>query len=365
MTLLFFDGFETYGSAATIADGMEDVYNAYSPSTPTVTIVASARITDGSAMRIVGPGLATDLLTARGPQLHLAGFSSEDDWVFGAAFRAPSGLGASGSIRSLFEIVDSDDFSMSMLRVDHLGNLTLERRDTINTTQTIDTAALAFTGTDWNFVEFKVNFHSSVGTYDVRVDEVSVMSGTAPTTASGEIRPSHLRFGHIENQPLDVDDLYILDDTGTINNDFLGNIRVQRLLPNGATGTTDFSRDAGTANWSQVNELSETGDTGYVESTTAGNRDLYEYEDLPVSNEGIFGVIAKPVLRKSDAGSRTYKLLVSRDPGSGAVEDETATLYPSGTFVRQAKIWETDPATGDLWTIPGVNRAQFGVEIVS
>ena len=362
MTLLFFDGFETYGATATGADGMEDVYNLHSTSTPTVTIIASARIADGSAIRIDGIGPNADLTPALGPQLHLTGFSSEDDWVFGAAFRAPGGLALSPRIRPLFEIRDSDSDSMVELRVDYAGDLTLDRHDTINSTQTINTAVGAFTGTDWNYVELKVKFHSSAGSYDVRVNEVSVMSGTgAKTSASSETRPSHLRFGHIEGQFLDVDDFYVLDDTGTINNDFLGNVRVQRLLPDGLTATEDFTPSTGTTNWDLVNELTESGDTGYVESNTVGDRDLYEYENLPLATDTIFAVIAKPVVRKSDAGSRTYKLLCS----SGIFEAEIGTLYPAGTYVRQAKIFETDPATGNLWEEAGINSAKFGVEIVS
>jgi len=364
LTLLFFDGFETYDAAATQAVGMGDVYDLHDDGTGSlVTIIASTRITDGQAMRINFSLLGdTGVNIARGPQLPLTAFSSADEWVFGVAMRATGGLGTSASVRPIFELLDSDSNRIISLRVHDNGDLTLDRISTNLTLATLDTATTAITGTDWNYVEMKVKLSASSGTYEVRVNEVNVMSGaTTSTTSTGATRPSHLRFGHILNQPLDFDDLYILDTTGSLNTDFLGDIRVQRLRPNAVGDVNQFTLFGGATNWESVDELGEDDDTTYVESKTVAQRDLYNYENLPTSVTGIFGVIAKPVLRKSDAGSRTYKLIVS----SNSFEDETATLYPAGSYVRQAQIFETDPNTGALWEEAGVNNAQFGVEIVS
>ena len=126
MTLLFFDGFETYGTLATLADGMEDVYDTLSEIPVTaVSIITSDRILNGQAIRLENVTQNTTLSFAKGPQLAIAGLSSQDDWVFGAAFRAPGGLGASGKIRPLFEILDSESARMVELRVDDAGNLTV------------------------------------------------------------------------------------------------------------------------------------------------------------------------------------------------------------------------------------------------
>jgi len=364
VTLLFFDGFETYDSAATIADGLGDVYDLHDLANGTdVTIAASDRITSGQAMRvnIVNTGDASGF-SALGPQLHLAGLSSQDDWVFGVALKAASGLGDSSHVRPVFELLDSDAMRIISLRVNGDGDLTVDRINATNQVTTLDTAAGAISGAGWNYIEFKIKISDSVGTWDVRVNESSVMSGgPANTDQTGAGRPSHVRFGHVRSTDLDYDDLYILDDQGAVNNDFLGDVRVQRLKPNGAGDSSDLTRNTGSTNWEAVDEDGEDGDTSYVESATATERDLYNYEPLAGLVGSVFGVIAKPVLKKSDAGSRTAKLLCS----SGGSEDESGTIYPAGSYVRQAKIFETDPNTSGLWLVDAVNSAQFGIEIVS
>lgn len=365
MTLLFFDGFETYGPAATLLVGMNDVYGIYdngNAGRATGTIITSDRVGGGQALRIANGNNNAANLKGEGPQLALAGLSSEDDWVFGAAFRVVTTLGAANNSRPLFEFYDSDADRMAALRMDQDGTLTVVRHDTINSTQVLATASNAFTVDEWNFVELKIKFSITAGSFEVRVNGVSVASGSSVrTTSTSEERPSQLRFGTINGSTLDVDDFYVLNDQGTINNDFLGDIRVQRLRPNGVGSNEEFSRNSGTSNWGQLNETSEDDETTYVESNRLLFRDLYHYEDLPAAVDGIFGVIAKPVLRKNDAGTRTYVLMCSSD----GVLGRTETLYPAGSYVRQAKIFETDPATGTFWTETSINSAQFGVEITS
>jgi len=366
LTLLFFDGFETYASTDTMATGLDDVYDLESRVTSTeVSVATSDRITGGQCMKVsIQNSSDDDDYPTIGPQLALSSFSSHNEWVFGVALKIDDLTTAYDSMRPIFELYDSDSLRIVTLMYTDDGDLTVNRiTNGTNVNTVLDTALGAITAGDWQYVEWKIKIDDVLGSWEVRVDEVTVMSGNADTDAIGGVtRPSQLRFGHINAQNVYYDDLYILDTLGTINKDFLGDIRVQRLRPNGATATTNFSTLVGAAtNWEAINELGEDDDTSYIESNTVANRDLYEYEDLPSAPDTIYGVIAKPVLRKSDAGSRTYKLICS----SGISEDETGTLYPGSTFVRQAQIFETDPFTGVFWTEAGVNNAKFGVEIVS
>lgn len=233
MTLLFFDGFETYDASATIGDGLGDVYDVTDDvGDGEVLIVASDRITGGQAMR-VNVALSSDTggTKASGPQLPLAGMSGEDDWVFGVAMKAASGLGVSPTVRPVFELTDSDAYRIISLRVNYDGDLTVDRIDSGSTVTTLDTAAGAISGVGWNYIEFKVKISDSVGTWDVQVNGVSVMSGgPGNTDETGAGRPCHLRFGHAGGLALDFDDLYILDDQGSVNNDFLGDVLVHACV---------------------------------------------------------------------------------------------------------------------------------------
>ena len=361
MALLFFDGFETYASTATMTSGLEDVYDLHDGvGTSEVSIVPSSRITGGQAMQVsTSNSFDSGGNPAQGPQIPLSGLGSTDTWIFGVAVKV-SGLGVAGSVRPIFELLDSEGVPTVALRLNVDGDLTVDRVNSFSTVITLDTAAAVITDTAWHYLEWKVKINNVTGTWNVHLDEVEIMDGSGNTDQQNAQRAVHLRFGHISTKTITYDDLYILDTTGTINNDYLGDVLVQRLRPDGPV-TSQFTLFGGATNWESVNELGEDDDTTYVESNAVAQRDLYTYEDLPTATSGIFGVVAKPVLRKSDIGSRTYKLFCS----SSAFEDETATLYPANSYVRQAKIFETDPATGDLWTDGGVNRAQFGVEIVS
>jgi hypothetical protein len=82
--------------------------------------------------------------------------------------------------------------------------------------------------------------------------------------------------------------------------------------------------------------------------------DLYHFENVSSDDmEAILAVIARPVLRKTDAGSRTGKLLVR----SGATTDGTAAFPPSLTYLRRDDVWDTDPDTSAAW---GRERIQRG-----
>lgn len=366
MSLLFFDGFETYGLGEDLLTDI-DVYDFAQEGTGTLmTIETSDRITDGQLIQLnMSPTPSpVDLATAYGPQLPLARLSSQDDWVFGIALRIPGGGLSATQYIPVFELNDSDNKHMISLRLRGNGDLRLDLLNIPFGTVNVATAVGAVTDvTVWNYLEFKVKLHGSAGSYDVRLNEASVMSGSgAKTSNSGATRPSQLRLGHSSSGPTWWDDLYILDDQGSVNNDFLGDVFVQGPRPNGVGDSSQFDPSAAVDNFTLVNEDAADGDASYVESNTATERDLYQYEDLvDASGATIFGVIAKPVLRKSDGGSRTYKLLAKH----GVAEDESPTRHPATDYVRQAYVFETNPTTGSLWTETEYNAAQFGLEIVA
>jgi hypothetical protein len=66
------------------------------------------------------------------------------------------------------------------------------------------------------------------------------------------------------------DDFYICDGTGTVNNSFLGDVRVMIALPNGNGRINSWIRTGGTSsgNYTAVNDNPPDGDTSYVSSST-------------------------------------------------------------------------------------------------
>lgn len=362
MSLKFFDGFETYDLNASVYPGLE-IIDAWSMddesdmSGSLIDIKSSDRITGGQLLNIVHGSASNDTTTTRTMHLPLRGFLAGGDTVIiGAAIRCPDGLNNSSEYTHLFDFAPA-----CTIRLRGNGDLRLDRNIGLTSTANVAVAVGAIaTPTDWNYIEAKITF-SSTGSYDIRVNGVTVMSGTGNTDQTSQGTTNLVQFGHVQNKRLQYDDFYICDDSGTVNNNFLGEVYVQKVRPNAAGDDADFTPSSGD-NYAAVDEDTIDDDSTYVESRTANEKDLYHYENLDSGVVGtIFGVIAKPVLKKTDGGARTYRLLAK----SGSTETNSGTRYPSVSYVRQGYIWETDPDTSAQWTVSGFNAAQFGLQVVA
>jgi hypothetical protein len=383
MTLLYFDGFETYKPSGNVFEDAQDVYNIGGVITDAsaTTFASSDRIVDGQLLQFNSGSVAdNDVSFHRSLYVPLAGLASGSTWIVGQAFRAPGGY-SSGYYR-VFDWRDLHNVNLMTLRVDgSTGDMQLcwehppsPATDILYT----DTTSLPDDNA-WHYIEMNVTFgNGSAGSVEVHVDGATAFGGAKTgidTSYSNETRPGHLRLGHMTNKVTQIDDFYICDDQGSVNNDFLsgimtgGTVFVQRVRPNGATADEDFTDfPVAGSNYLDVAEDTEDGDVSYVESKTVGHKDLYEYENVDAFTVGdSYGVIAKPVMKKTTGGSRTYQLLCK----SNVTEENSGTRYPPsvGSYVRQTYIWETDPdaalPANTPWTATTFNAAQFGLEIVS
>lgn len=370
MTLLYTQGFEGYNLAAT-QTALEKDFN-YQRLVPAskVTLVAGrngnglAASHDGSPVGGAQNGLWGHLLP-------VSGLSSQDDWIVGFAFyndypwwEAPG----SNARSPLLQFADSDgDVMLSIYPA--AGTLNVRSGGTSGGTK-LGFADALMTTKVWHYLECKVNFNSTTGSVVLRLNEEEVLSlsnvNTA-TTTSGDLRPSMIAFGGgLRYNDFWVDDIYICDDQGSVNNDFLGDIRIERLSPDGNGNSSDFlGSDAdSTDNYLLVDDVSAgyvvtDNDTTYVSSSTVGEKDTYTFANSSESPASIAAVSIKTWMRKSDAGSRNF-VHVAR---SVTTEDSSAVLYPSVDYRYMESIFPNDPATSAPWLIAGVNAAEFGYEV--
>ena len=117
-----------------------------------------------------------------------------------------------------------------------------------------------------------------------------------------------------------LDDLYVLDGSGSRNNVWPGDMSVRTLPVTGAGSSTQWMASPSGSNWDAVEEFGGAG-TDFVYTSTVGNADLYACADLPGS--GIYGVSAVQIsgnASKSDSGAMSLALL-SR---ANSVTTETA-----------------------------------------
>ncbi len=189
-----------------------------------------------------------------------------------------------------------------------------------------------------------------------------------PGSGNGITESANSWFSHVKvggganggNATVYLDDFYYCDDTGTTNNDFLGDVRVYTLWPEDVGASSDFTRNGGTVdgNYTAVDELAPDDDTSFVDTDVPGSEDFYEMEDL--SGQDIFAVAVTSCARAADdsAGSIQNQILSNSVTGSAP----TRALSSTYTFVQD--IFETNPDTLDQWTAAEVNDAQAGIKFV-
>lgn len=241
---------------------------------------------------------------------------------------------------------------MARLKVATGGNLALYRSDT-DAQVAITPGAVWTTGNVWRFVELK--YVVSTGVCEVRIDGVVVLSGTVPTATSiaSIIFPNQANGTYIN-----IDDIYVLDATGTANNTYLGDVRVQTLLPSAEGTNLGMTPDTGTVHYSRVNEAAPD-TTSYVSTASAGVKDSYRYQQLAANTSSVYGVAVTSYASKDApvaAGIATLVRLGSTD----YVNAQTQSL--SASWVAGTDLYQVRPNDSAPWTPTDINGAEFGVQ---
>ena len=211
----------------------------------------------------------------------------------------------------------------------------------------------------WVWLEIKINF-ANAGSVEVRVNNVTVSTGSGDFDAgAGPI--TSVVWTTVGNGNAFIDDVVILDDTGTKLNDFLGDSRIQTFFPDGDGANTDWTT-TGTSHYTEVNDDPHDGDTTYVESGTAGDRDTFNFPALNASPETIHAVQVSGIAKKTDANTQFLRGVAISNTTTGTSNGD-ATL--SNEFSKPlGAIFLDDPNTGTEWTPTDLDNAEFGIEVV-
>jgi hypothetical protein len=350
MSLLFVDGFDHYATA--------DITRKWTSTG--VSFSGNAGI--GSSVVRYGAGafFSNTSTTATDRKL-VKTLAASATWVVGFAFRTSGLPSAAGPIVGLFDV----GTAQCDLRLNTDGTLSVTRNGTSLTSGTSVTALSANT---WYYIEWKVTIADSISasTCKVRingVDAITVATGQdLKNTANSSA--NQLYLGHYTVTSAGniwyYDDLYVCNTSGSVNNDFLGDVRVETLYPSGAGNTTQFTPSAG-SNYQCVDDADPDDDTTYVESGTVGHVDTYAFDDLSASPTSVFGIQTVIMARKTDGGSRTATPVVR----SGGTDYDGTTFGLADTYTCDHQVWENDPDTAAAWTESGINAAEFGFEVVS
>ncbi len=367
MTLLFMDGFDTKDVAAKwalLADG-----------TGVTSFTSSTRFGTGYAF---SPDLSSGNAHTYG---YVQNFTAASHVFVGAAIKAVllSGqiygpafhvlAGDGGTTFHLF-LVASSTGALQVWRGDGHTSTNDGSYHWIPNGTMLATTGPGVINANWHYVELGATLNASTGTAVVKVDGTQVISFTGNTKNGGTNSTIDMlgyfflnNLNGFSNQapsggPI-VDDLYICDSAGGVNNTFLGDVRVQTLLPGGAGSSTQFTPTGSGTNYLNVNEVPDNPAT-YNGSATSGQRDTYAMDNLVSGTGTIFAVQQVMSAFKTGAGSGSLKGAQK----SGATVSYGATRSLGTSAVTYLDVFETNPASSAAYTSTEVDALEAGAEVV-
>ncbi len=209
----------------------------------------------------------------------------------------------------------------------------------------------------FHYLEVKVEF-SVTANVTIRVDHVIVASFVLDT-ATGATGFDEVQLGGINTSQGDTatEDFYIIEVDGVGENDFLGDVRIDLLLPESNEEVMFTPTESN--NFSSVNEtIADL--TTLVESGTIGDLDNYNYGNLEVLGTEIYAVQNSILSIKNSAD--IIQAVNTLTVNGIALDSSTLTITDSW-FFRMDAPHETDNSGVD-WTEASVNSIQAGMRIV-
>lgn len=226
----------------------------------------------------------------------------------------------------------------------------------------------------WYFLEIKIKISNSTATGDCQVrlngNSTAIIDVTAASDIQNGSNAGFDRFSlrwtslaAVSTHTTNHDDFYWMDDSGSVNNGFTGDVRICTLLPTGNGNSSQFVGSDGnsTNNFQLVDESQGNSDTDYVESSTVNDIDLYGFENLPASAATVKAIQTTTFARKTDAGTRT----IAHMTRISSTNYQGADITLNAAYRNQETIQETSPATATAWTVSEVNGAEFGMKVTA
>lgn len=333
MSLLFMDGFEA-----------QDTLTKWAVNLLTPEYTQTTRLGSGVCLANSGGSAGASAVV---------GFTASARVYAGAAVKVPTLTN-----RSLLALCgDAGATQHAVLVVNASGAVTINRGGTVLATST---AGLIPAGT-WVYVELTATVSDTVGVMEARVNGtvVATFTGDTKNAGTGTNLDALTIFPSSSSSPTFYDDVYVCNALGSVNNTYLGDVRVQTLRPNAAGSSTQLTPVGSASNYANVDEAPPS-QADYNYSGTAGQKDLYGVEDVLGGTTAVLGVQVGTVARKTDTGARSMKNLIKS--GATTTAGSTATLGVSA--LTYLTMHEANPTTAAAWAVSDIAALEVGVEVV-
>lgn len=216
----------------------------------------------------------------------------------------------------------------------------------------------------WYYLELKATLHNSAGAYELRVNKTTQLSDSGVDTTNTANAYANQIFvgafgvvGGLTARALFYDDLYVCDDAGGVNNDFLGDVKITPIYPNADGTYSDFTPSHATPHYQLVDDATH-GASDYNQSGTVGHKDSYEMSNISVTADDIIALQTLTTLVTDGGSMNAAPILIS-----GATETETAQVAVTTSYAYHRRMFDVDPNTGSPWTHANLSAIEAGVVI--
>lgn len=292
--------------------------------------------------------------------------------VIHAARFYPSALPGSNQGNAFWTLRDAANADQVSLVLASTGHIILKRGGVAGTVLATSTDAV-FTAASYQFLEWFVSISNTVGECDVRYNGEPVAGLTGLTgldtqeTANAEVSQylvgrATLGGGGLAQQWDIADEMWIITTDATAPDSFQGDVSWRFYQPTSDGALTDFARNAGAADYECIDDVTQDGDTTYIESSTIGAVSNFGVANLPATASSIIGVIGVACARKSGVGTAELRTSITSTLVSPDVNANGVARALVDTYSYYQDIFPTDPATGVAWTPTAFNAALMKFE---
>jgi hypothetical protein len=216
------------------------------------------------------------------------------------------------------------------------------------------------TNAGYCYIEFRSIINDTSGEATIRINGNTVLNLTSIDTQNGGTAGWTWFLvagaGNNNGSSISVDDLYVLDGSGSSLNDFIGDTRIDAHYPVANGTTSNSTPSTGTDRSATIDEHPPNGDTDYNTLTAVGDLDTLSMQDLINTGTTPDAIQMLVYARKTDAGAGDIATALRHSGtnyfGSNVSLSDSAYRYAISAY-------GLDP-TGAAWTETSFNALEAG-----
>lgn len=194
------------------------------------------------------------------------------------------------------------------------------------------------------------------GQVEVRINGVAVLSisGVNLPNPFIEVSLGQRGEGLSAGGSIDLDDWIIWDNSGTFNNDFLGDRRCWTSYPNADTALEQWTPSTGTDSFAILDNAPPI-DTQFLQANMVGNISEFGVQPIGINSNDVAAVVITARAAKVDAGTATFRIGINSAGSVLNSAPQAPNVNPSFSYFTF--IAERNPNGNIPWTRTTFNAA--------